>query len=315
MKTKLLLINCLIGGASLMIGQTTLNIKVATALDDHMERIAGANPQSGGSVGDMIVSSPVLDFGNETSTTNPRLVGLRFTGLTIPKFATIMDAYVQFTVKGTSKNTDPCTLNIYAEDNVNPATFSDNANSLSGRTMTQGFVAWTVSGTTWGTVGSAGTEQRTPSIKSLIQPLIFKSTWVSGNPVAVYIKGSGVREVESFEGSAAKAAELVVTYSVAGGTSTVTTGVEELNSNSSVSVYPNPFNHALGFNVNIEVAQASDISIAVYDLTGKLIDEKIVKQAAAGIFHYTSASELKTGMYFVKVQANGKQEIIKLIAQ
>ncbi|MBL7931131.1 MAG: hypothetical protein JNL60_04495, partial [Bacteroidia bacterium] len=196
MKSKHLLVSVLLGSATLINAQAPLNIKIASAMDDHQERISGANPQSG-TVGDMYVGATTLNLGNFTSSSDPTLIGLRFTNVTIPKQATnIQSAYIQFTVKGTSKNFDPCVLTIQAENSVNAAAFTDNSMSLSSRTMGSGSIAWTVGGTSWGTVGSAGTDQQTPNLKTLIQPIIFNNSWVSGNAIAFFIKGSGVREIE-----------------------------------------------------------------------------------------------------------------------
>jgi len=313
MKKNVLLMSCLISTATLMLGQTTLNIKVAAALDDHMERIAGVNPQSGGNVGDMMVGSTVLELGNETSTTNPRLIGLRFTGVTIPKFATVMSAYIQFTVKGTTKNADPCVMTINAETAVNPVAYTDNAMSISARAKSVGAITWSVSGATWLTVNSAGTDQRTSELKTLVQPLVFAPGWVSGNAMAFQLKGTGSREVYSYEGDPLKSAELVVTYSLAGGTQTTTTGMQEQTKQNAISLYPNPFKNS--FEVNVKMETASDIQISVYDLTGKLVEDKLVKQAAAGVFHYNSVSDLTPGMYFVKVKTNDKEEVIKVISE
>lgn len=304
--TKQIVLSLLIGSASLMLGQTTINVRVNSSLDDHEERISGAVPQSG-TVGDMDSGSSDLELGNESAAADPQLVGVRFASVAIPAQATIVSAYIQFAVDATAKNTDPCVLKIYSENSANPTTFSDDPFSLSSRSLTSGFVTWTVSGSTWSVVASAGADQRTADIKSLIQPLVFKSGWASGNAMAFFIKGTGTREVESFDGDPLSAPELVVTYSVAA------TGIEELKNSSSVTVYPNPFKNS--FKVAIELYSPSDVKISVYDLTGKLIEEKSVENVAIGTFDYISVSQLNPGMYFVKIKTNNKQEIIKLISE
>ncbi|PBQ30483.1 hypothetical protein CNR22_01435 [Sphingobacteriaceae bacterium] len=304
--TKSFLISVLIGSASLMLGQTTFTVRVNSSLDDHEERISGAVPQTG-TLGDMDSGSSDLELGNETATSDPQLVGVRFTSVTIPPMATIMSAYIQFAVDATAKNTDPCVLNISSENNANPATFSDNPFSLSSRSLTPGSVTWNVSGSTWSVVGSAGTDQRTADIKSLIQPLVFKTGWASGNAMAFFIKGSGTREVESFDGDPALAPQLVITYSLA------VTGVNEIEKSSSVTVYPNPFKNS--FHVNVDLATSSDLVISVYDLMGKVMEERTFEKASAGTFQYTSGSDLQPGVYFVKVKANKKQQVFKIISE
>lgn len=304
--TKQLLSIFLIGSASLMMGQTTINVRVNASLDDHEERITGDLPQSG-TVGNMDAGSSDLELGNESATADPQLVGVRFASVAIPAQATIISAYIQFAVDATAKNTNPCALNIYSENSANPATFSDNPFSLSTRSLTAGSIAWNVSGPTWSVVGSAGVDQRTADIKSLIQPLVFKAGWVSGNAMAFFIKGTGTREVESYDGDPALAPELVVTYSV------TATGTQDLKNDASVTIYPNPFNNL--FKVDVELYSASDVNISVYDLTGKLVEEKSVENAPAGTFNYTSVCQLNPGMYFVKIKTNNTQKIIKIISE
>lgn len=311
MTPKLLLMSLLLAGAAT--AQTTVTSKITAALDDHEEKIAGALPIASGAAGDMYVGSTALNLGSETATSTPIMVGLRFTNITVPKFATVISAYIQFNVQGTA-NIDPCTLSIQAEDNVNPATFLDNAMTLSGRTKAAGAVTWNVSGNTWNTVGSNGTDQRTADIKSLVTPLIFKSTWAPGNPMAFFLKGPGMRQVYSYEGDPSKVAELVITYSTTGTSTVVTgTGITEHTQASSVNVYPNPFKNA--FNIKVNVETPGDVKISVFDITGKLVEEKNFEQAASGTLSYTSASNLNSGMYFVKVQANNKEEVIKVISE
>jgi hypothetical protein len=308
MKTKQLLISMFIGSASLMLSQvTTFSVRVSSALDDHEERISGSVSQTG-TLGNMDAGSSDLELGNEKAAADPQLVGVRFSSVAIPANATIVNAYIQFTVDDIAKNTDPCVLSVQAEDNINAATFSDSPFSLSTRTLLPASVSWTVSGATWGTVGSAGPDQRTSDIKSLVQTLVNKAGWASGKPMAFFIKGNGTREVEAYDGDAPNAPLLVVQYSL-----TATGIAEQLNSSNAVTVYPNPFNGS--FNINVEVYSASDLNIYVYDLTGKIVEEKTSVRAEMGTFKYTLGSKLSSGLYFVKVQANNKQEVVKVIAE
>lgn len=307
MKTKQLLTAFLIGSSAFVFGQTTLSVTVNTSLDDHEEHINGSVPQSL-PLGSMDPGSSDLELGNEKPAADPQLVGMRFTSLTIPQGASITSAYIQFTVDDIAKNTDPCVLNVQVEDNANAATFSDNAFSLSTRTVMPAMVNWTVSGNTWSVVGSAGADQRTPDLKTLLQGVVNKPSWVSGNAMAFFIKGYGTREVESFDGDAPKAPMLVVQYS------SVPTSIREQKINSAfVSVYPNPFHGT--FNMNIDVYKAGDLSVSLYDLTGKVIETKTVQQVAAGVFTYAPSSVLPQGMYFVKVQTGSQHQTIKVIAE
>ena len=64
----------------------------------------------------------------------------------------------------------------------------------------------------WTSVGDAGLEQRTPEIKSIIQEIVNRSSWVAGNALAIFITGSGERTAESYNGRAAAAPLLHVEF-------------------------------------------------------------------------------------------------------
>lgn len=307
MKTKHLLAALLIGGSVFTYGQTTFSVSVNTSLDDHEEHINGSVQQTQ-TLGSMDPGSSDLELGNEKPAADPQLVGVRFTSLSIPAGATILNAYIQFVVDDIAKNTDPCILNVQVEDNVNPATFSDNPFSLSTRTVMPSMVTWTVSGNTWSVVGSGGADQRTPDLKTLVQAVVNKAGWASGNAMAFYIKGYGTREVESFDGDAPKAPMLVVQYS-----NVATSLTEQIQNTSFVNVFPNPFQGT--FNMNIEVHKASDLNIELYDMTGKLIETKNVSEAGVGTYHYAPSLSLNAGLYFVKVQAGAQHQTLKVIAE
>lgn len=307
MKTNRLFFALLLVGSSFVYGQTTVSVSVNSSLDDHEEFLPGPNQSN--TVGDMDAASSDLELGEEAANADPQLVGMRFTNLAIPANATITNAYIQFMVDATAKNTDPCNLNIMVEDNVNPATFSDNPFSLSTRSMMTNTVTWNVSGSTWTTVGSAGPDQRTPNIASLVQAVVNKSGWASGNAIAFYIKGTGTREVESFDGDKpASAPMLVVQYN-----SGAATGVSEINANVTVNAYPNPFKSS--FHLDVDVTKASTLSISIFDLTGKVIEEKTLQSSGTGTVHFVPTQQFNAGMYFVKVQANGQQKVIKVISE
>ncbi len=188
----------------------TLSTRVNSAFDDIEEWLPGANQTA--TPGAIDWNSSDLEFGNENRNNDPQLVGLRFTNINIPKNSVIQNAYIQFTVDATSKNTDPCYAVIRYEPNDNPSTFDSVMYHLTNRTKSSDSVYWTVGGSTWSTVGSAGPDQRTPNLKSLVQQIVSRNGWQSGNAMAFFLTGSGTREVESFDGDAPKAAQLVIEY-------------------------------------------------------------------------------------------------------
>ena len=75
--------------------------------------------------------------------------------------------------------------------------------------------------------------------------------------------------------------------------------------------FPNPFNPST--TIKISIPQDSFVKIALYDILGNEL--KVVKQdlIAAGIHNFEiNGSDLASGMYFVKMVAQGFQQTIKI---
>ena len=135
-------------------------------------------------------------------------VGMRFTNVSIPTGATITRAYVQFTVDEASSG--PCALTIQGHADDDAPTFGTVAFDVSGRIRTTASVSW--SPAAWPTVGVAGVDQATPELKTIIQEIVGRAGWQSGNALALIVSGSGRRTAEAFDGVAAQAPRLVVEY-------------------------------------------------------------------------------------------------------
>ena len=155
-----------------------------------------------------------LEFGNASITGDPQLVGLRFGNITIPKGSFITRAYIQFTVDATNKNTDPCEVTIRAENSDNPVTYNTaDTFNLTKRPKIADSVKWNVSPlVNWTPVGRSNDNQKTADIKLLVQSIVNRDGFVSGNATAFYLSGNGTCEVESFFGDAPKATLLVIEY-------------------------------------------------------------------------------------------------------
>ncbi|MFH1103547.1 MAG: metallophosphoesterase [Actinomycetota bacterium] len=150
----------------------------------------------------------------------PQTIGLRFVGLPIPPNATITAAWIQFTVDEVS--TGPASLTIRAHDTANPAAFSG-TRGITSRATTAASVAWTPA--PWPTVGAAATDQRTPDLSPVLQAIINRPDWTTGNPLALILSGTGTRTAESFNGTAAPVLHLQWTTGTPTTTTTTTTTV------------------------------------------------------------------------------------------
>lgn len=101
----------------------------------------------------------------------------RFSSIIIPKKATIINAYI--TLNSDGSNALPVPVDIYAVDADNPTAPANNNDCLLA-TPTTASVYWNI--TSWSTVN------QTPDIKSVIQELVNRDGWVSGNAALVLFK-------------------------------------------------------------------------------------------------------------------------------
>jgi hypothetical protein len=172
-----------------------LDRRVAADDDDAEERPSGS----------MILDSSDLELVRDSDL---QTVGLRFTSITIPAGATITRAYVQFRVD--ERTTDTTVLAIAGQASDNALIFTRNSRNISSRPRTASPVSWTVPA--WSTTGVAGLTQRTPDLSSIIQQIVNRPGWNSGQAIAIIITGSGRRTAEAFEGDEAGAPLLHVEY-------------------------------------------------------------------------------------------------------
>ncbi|WP_104734255.1 T9SS type A sorting domain-containing protein [Hanstruepera ponticola] len=78
---------------------------------------------------------------------------------------------------------------------------------------------------------------------------------------------------------------------------------------SQFSIYPNPTNNVLNVNLNGQIG--SQLSVAIYDIQGKLISDELYKTDT--INFQIDVSNLSTGLYVIKFYNDEFQEIKKLI--
>ncbi len=140
--------------------------------------------------------------------------GARFLNITIPAGSTITLANLKVT--GKARDLTVVNTRLRAQANINPATFSTNADYLT-RTWTTAYVYWDAI-PAW----TADVEYTSPDIKTCIQEVIELANWASGNPMAIlwedYEGRSSVdnslihRAGYSYDGSTTYAPKLVVTY-------------------------------------------------------------------------------------------------------
>ena len=173
---------------------TTLETRVANSSNDAEESAAGS----------MNLNSTTLELvyngGNQT-------VGMRWTGISIPKGATITAAYIQFYSSSAQSGATNLTFQGQAADN--PATFSTATGNISSRPRTAAAIGW--SPAAWAS-GESNLNERTPDLSAAIQEVVSRTGWVSGNALAMIVTGTGVRVATSYDGRKARAPLLHIEY-------------------------------------------------------------------------------------------------------
>lgn len=178
-------------------GTAGVDVRVRTGSDDAEEATATGSVKLANGDLELVTDGPAH-----------QVVGLRFGALAIPTGATITKAWIQFTADEAQSVTTDLTLSAQASDNA--ATFTTATRDVSSRPRTAAGTRW--SPQAW-TAGAAGVAQRTPDLSAVVQEVVSRPGWTSGNALAFIITGTGHRTAESYEGGSAKAPLLHVEYS------------------------------------------------------------------------------------------------------
>ena len=143
-------------------------------------------------------------------------VAVRFTSVAIPPGAVITAASIQFTADQAfgADNTTPLNLDVFAENADNAPPFGANVvNNIGLLPRTSSSIGWIIA--PW-SVSQSGAAQLTPDLSAVLQEVINRPGWRSGNALVVIFAGAGGRrEAESFDGVAARAPLLNLQFEVA----------------------------------------------------------------------------------------------------
>jgi type IV pilus assembly protein PilY1 len=188
--------------ASISAGNTCIQASMArqvTASTDDAEEDSGSST---------IVTNKQMQVA--AGTNKARLIGLRFTNISIPPKSKIQSAYLQFSTPAEGKK--DLNLTIAGQKVTDAATFEKKVGSISTRAKTSAKVTWS-SIPTW----AADTTVQSPDVAPILQELVNQENpdWVSGNDVAFIISGasnSDFRLVYSKDESAGKAPKLIINY-------------------------------------------------------------------------------------------------------
>jgi hypothetical protein len=185
---------------------------------------------------------------------------------------------------------------IHGESSDNAAAFTSTDNNLSSRIRTQAQELW--SATSWSNE-SAGVNEQTTDISSIISEITSRPGWEMGNALVLLIEGTGTRSAYSRDTDASKSAKLHVNYIYE--TQLNTSDINEPE----IVIYPNPAQDI----VNIDLKSQESYNLQVFNLEGKLILTKTALKGKTTI--NISESNLSKGVYIFKINNTSQKVIIQ----
>lgn len=186
-------------------GVVALERAVQAITDDAEEDPAGIVRNGGGN----------LEFGQVgTTTLTNQTLGVRFAGVAIPKGATVQSAAIQFTAS--SAGSGATSVVVVGDDLDNAATYPGQTAppfGITSRPDTTATVSWTVP--PWAAAGDAGPAQLSPNLAAIVQEIIDRPNWATGNAVAFSFTGTGVRQSRARDNALGGAPVLRISYTTA----------------------------------------------------------------------------------------------------
>lgn len=175
-----------------------------TYLSTVVSPIGNGNNDASEFAGTVSLNESAISMGEGSS--GSQLVGLRFENITIPFGQTITGAYIRFRAEGV--DTMPVSLSIYGEDIDNSPVFNTNLNNLSNRTLTDSVVYWSPNG--WDQYYVSSNRHQSKNIKTIVQEIVDRPGWASGNAISFLISGTGTRIFTPYETDSIEAPRLVI---------------------------------------------------------------------------------------------------------
>ena len=274
---------------------TVLERRVTAAADDAEESASGS----------VSLSSSDLELTYDGS---QQMVGMRFPNLAIPRGAIIASATVQFTAK--EAQPEATNLRIYGEATDNALAFTSATRGISSRARTLDFATW--SPLPWSVIGAAGPDQMTSELATVIQRIVSRPGWASGNALALIATGTGHRTPYSWDGDRTRGPLLHVEYTTAPaapGRLTASSTSEAIPGRTTAWVTPNPF-RGLG-TLWLSLVRSGDVTLTIFDVQGRRIGGAALFAGLDAGRHPlqlgsgTPGGRLEAGLYFYQLTAPG----------
>lgn len=181
-------------------GPTLVKIRVGASGDDAEEDVADSSVD--------LLSTDIELTVEPVAIPVTQIVGMRFVAVPVPNGAQILESRLQFTADELDSVATTVQLRGQRADDTD--TFTDAVGNVSGRPRTTASVNWTIPA--WETAGAQGDAQRTPDLAAIIQEIVDRPGWTSGNSIVIVVTGTGTRHAHAFDGVPASAPELGIQF-------------------------------------------------------------------------------------------------------
>jgi hypothetical protein len=286
------------------------NELVLTILETHKDGETSISYDDGEFENDSIdkVNDDDLDMGWEGDDLNIMTTYTRYQNVTIPQGAVIDSAVL--VIYAHEDEDAEAKVTIFAEDIDDSPMFADNE-AITDRTWTSASVKWDITEdwTMW-------QQYHTPNIASVIQAVVDRPGWKSGNALTLFLQGEdqgaslldNARDFESFEniedpddgGDGLHHPERIPTLKIY---YSVTTSAPKINlltkEQPEILVYPNPVTNG---RLNISSAIGQIAKVNIYNLNGSLIKNQVVNNSTAEF----DVSDLQNGIYMLQIRERNK---------
>jgi type IV pilus assembly protein PilY1 len=193
--------------AALVVTYNTATIPSSSSCNQVVARIAQDtdDAEERNSTSAMTLTGVLQLVKTASNNNTTQTVGLRFQDIKVPQGVTITSARLEFEVDST--NNTATSLTIKGERVDSSGTFTATNGSITGRPTTTASVAWA-------SLPDLAANQKltSPDIKTVVQEIVSRAGWASGNAMSIIITGSGTKNVESFDTEPGAAPLLRITY-------------------------------------------------------------------------------------------------------
>lgn len=156
-----------------------------------------------------------------------------------------------------------------------------------------------------------GPAQKTPDVGEMLQQIIDRSDWTSGNDIVFIVEGTGVslteenaiRVADSYEGKPEFPPTLLYTFNF--DAEVVGTNSGKLQNNS--YVYPNPFSNTLY--IHIPTLENQSVTVQITDIIGRLVSSQEIHLNNGKLILYPDLQ--KEGIYLIRVLTASNEVIMK----